>query len=325
MKTSDDADGVYSDLAVVSHLLEYRKTTRITLFYFLEVVPPFWLLRKPSSPVRAATYIQSLSLALLLGFLSSFLSSARLTLTITSLALVLSALILSFTSSLSLHHAFIISNLLNIVLLPNPGLLVPPAYKSLISFASLVLRGAYVWGIYLESGKWWDKAGGWYLDDTVLSTVIVEAAGGGGVWERVKLAMRMVRGQRAVMALVFLVVLVWSTESFITWNLDGGTRIWGYGQITAVVLSGPPVMELVRMILRAAGKGDREKEKEAPEEGDDVEEDQYELVAEVDKGGGFMGNDSEVQVHEQMETLLPQSMVDTTRRISTQYNIHRDQ
>lgn len=122
-----------------------------------------------------------------------------------------------------------------------------------------VLRGAYVWGIYLESGKWWDKAGGWYLDDTVLSTVIVEAAGGGGVWERVKLAMRMVRGQRAVMALVFLVVLVWSTESFITWNLDGGTRIWGYGQITAVVLSGPPVMELVRMILRAAGKGDREK------------------------------------------------------------------
>lgn len=95
---------------------------------------------------------------------------------------------------------------------------------------------------------------------------------------------------------------------------------------------------------------DENAEKEAPEEGDDVcvhkmlgsyclyfpyftnyvrsddrEEDQYELVAEVDKGGGFMGNDSEVQVHEQMETLLPQSMVDTTRRISTQYNIHRDQ
>jgi hypothetical protein len=51
METSDDTNDVYSDLAVVSHLLEYRKTTLITLFYVLEVVPPFWLLRKSSFPV----------------------------------------------------------------------------------------------------------------------------------------------------------------------------------------------------------------------------------------------------------------------------------
>jgi hypothetical protein len=163
-----------------------------------------------------------------------------------------------------------------------------------------MLRGAYVWGVYLESGKWWDKAGGWYFDDTVLSTVIASEAargsGSGGIlskemgfWGRVKLAMRMAMGQRAVMALVFLVISVWSTESFITWHLHGGARVWGYGQITAVVLSGPPVMELVRMVLGATRKGEGEKsvmlipvyssdwiviggpdKREAPEEEDDV-------------------------------------------------------
>jgi hypothetical protein len=66
---------------------------------------------------------------------------------------------------------------------------------------------------------------------------------------RLSWALGIPRCQRALIALVYLTYQIVETELFVKKELDQGAQEWGYGQVAALVLISPSVMEVIRLFL----------------------------------------------------------------------------
>ena len=71
-----------------------------------------------------------------------------------------------------------------------------------------------------------------------------------------KLAMRVPRCQRALLALVVAMVDIVFTEKEVQLNITRSANDWGYGQIASMILSVPSAVGVIRLLLRI-GTGDR--------------------------------------------------------------------
>jgi len=112
-------------------------------------------------------------------------------------------------------------------------------------------RSEYYWKINMQNGGFIR----WYIDDTFASTVF-SARRAVQCMSRVWIALRIARCQRAILSLLFITYQISVTETFIKVNLDKRANEWGYGQITALILTGPPVMTLLRLVVGAVQHND---------------------------------------------------------------------
>jgi hypothetical protein len=87
-----------------------------------------------------------------------------------------------------------------------------------------------------------------FNDDTVAFTVFKSKGkihGKLGFLKRVYLALRIARCGRTVVSLIGTAIYIRSLENFIWETMDQKAKEWGYGQISAIILSGPPAMALL--------------------------------------------------------------------------------
>ena len=75
--------------------------------------------------------------------------------------------------------------------------------------------------------------------------------------ERVKVALRVPRGQRGMISLIWEGILVADTERMTRLNLTMASDKWGYGQIFALVATLPSVAALINMFLHPGDPGTR--------------------------------------------------------------------
>ncbi|KAF8251003.1 hypothetical protein K440DRAFT_638837 [Wilcoxina mikolae CBS 423.85] len=96
---------------------------------------------------------------------------------------------------------------------------------------------------------------GWFHDDIYISTAIsaMETAET-SFFTRVKIAVRVARCQRAICGLLWITVFLTATELYIKRRWDGTANIWTYGQMAALVLTAPAMLEVFRLIVTALQK-----------------------------------------------------------------------
>ncbi|KAI5810447.1 hypothetical protein BZA77DRAFT_378153 [Pyronema omphalodes] len=282
--------------------------------------------------VRAATYMQSLSAVIILGFGSSDFSSTRITLSISSLALVTSCLVMMIRGQLSLPDATVAAKLFDLTVTPffivepwhsrTPGLFVANALRSLVYITinlwlnlqspcfgnkaqqnmcikrpGIMWRGLKLFWYGLISAAWFrrmfyfigtsnflgafyalisEKARNkwlehsnerfeyewcsaladrsffaWLNDDTVTFSVFdwhKDRKDKFCFSQRVSLALRIARCQRAIIAIIYLIIFTTFNEISVKKNLDQSAQEWGYGQISALILTGPAVFQLFKLV-----------------------------------------------------------------------------
>jgi hypothetical protein len=109
-------------------------------------------------------------------------------------------------------------------------------------------RCEYIWSRYLARRfsffTWWD-------DDTVTFSVFDshnDRTGNLCFSQRVFLALRIARCQRTIFAIFYFAIFLPINEIRVKRRLDQSAQEWGYGQISALILSGPAVFELFKLI-----------------------------------------------------------------------------
>ena len=87
----------------------------------------------------------------------------------------------------------------------------------------------------------------WFFNDTQLSTVFKahEEASDQKSW---KLALALPRCQKSLLAIVITALNIYATEDLVRSYLDRSSFAWGYGQVAAMVLVAPSVVETFRLI-----------------------------------------------------------------------------
>ena len=103
----------------------------------------------------------------------------------------------------------------------------------------------------------------WYDDDKCLSQGIkerrwmlapVQSGKASSRMERIssdfRLAIRLPRCHRTLIALVYLALYTYGTERTIKLNLTKDANVWGYGQTASLVLAIPSAVSLVQLVSR---------------------------------------------------------------------------
>ncbi len=68
---------------------------------------------------------------------------------------------------------------------------------------------------------------------------------------KIKLALRIPRIQRFALATLFASIWTYDTERVVKLNLQRNANDWGYGQISAIILTVPSVAGVVQMFVNA--------------------------------------------------------------------------
>ncbi len=74
-------------------------------------------------------------------------------------------------------------------------------------------------------------------------------------YTKTKLALRIPRIQRFLLALIFASIWTYDTERVVKLNLQSNANEWGYGQISAMILTVPSVAGVMQMVINS-GKAD---------------------------------------------------------------------
>ena len=91
----------------------------------------------------------------------------------------------------------------------------------------------------IKERRWMRTATSWAQRRTRLSLI----------WSDARLAVRVPRAQRMLIALVFVTFYTYATERIITMNLTKDANTWGYGQTASLILTVPAVGTLARLAL----------------------------------------------------------------------------
>ncbi|KAI5796922.1 hypothetical protein FPQ18DRAFT_303104 [Pyronema domesticum] len=115
------------------------------------------------------------------------------------------------------------------------------------------------WG-YSPRGNCLD---GWLWDDDTVAFTVFKAKGKShgklGFLKRVYLALRIARCGKTVVSVMGTTGYIYSLEHFIWYTMDEKAKVWGYGQISAIILSGPPAMVLLRIFAGSLKEFDLQK------------------------------------------------------------------